>query len=299
MAKGVFTTKVNPQYDDLPEIRYHFPRTYLRQVEETVGDWIVYYEPRRQDIRDSGHEGRQAYFATAQVREIVPDERTPDHFYALVSDYLDFTVPVPFRVDETYFEGKLQREDGRTNKGAFGRSVRVLKEHEYQMILQTGFSEAQEGVPEFRLDSEGVAEDPAPYGPPKSRQIVQRPFRDRTFTRLIQSAYHQTCAFTGLKLVNGGGTCEIEAAHIQPVAAQGPDSSRNGIALCRTAHWMFDRGIVSLMDEGEILVAKRLVPNQARRMLSPEGMAFLPDRRVLRPDAHFLQYHRENVYKGD
>ena len=45
--KGVFTTKIIPEYDDLPERRYHFPSTYLKQAERCVGDWIVYYEPRR------------------------------------------------------------------------------------------------------------------------------------------------------------------------------------------------------------------------------------------------------------
>lgn len=47
MAKVVFTTKIDPTYDDLPEARYHFPRSYVRQAGAAVGDWIVYYEPRR------------------------------------------------------------------------------------------------------------------------------------------------------------------------------------------------------------------------------------------------------------
>jgi len=41
MTKAILTTKVDPTYDDLPEERYHFPRTYLRQVEEAKGDWII------------------------------------------------------------------------------------------------------------------------------------------------------------------------------------------------------------------------------------------------------------------
>lgn len=45
MSKAVCTTKAEPTYDDLPEFRYHFPRTYLRQVEAALGDWIIYYEP--------------------------------------------------------------------------------------------------------------------------------------------------------------------------------------------------------------------------------------------------------------
>src|SRR3546814_1463529 len=64
MVKAVFTTKVSPVYNDLPERHYHFPKTYLKQVEAAVGDWIVYYEPRRTtgDVSSSG--GRQTYFAT-------------------------------------------------------------------------------------------------------------------------------------------------------------------------------------------------------------------------------------------
>ena len=60
MAKGVFTTKVLPVYDDLPEVRYHFPKAYLNQVRQTVGDWIVYYEPRREDASPGGRAGRQS-----------------------------------------------------------------------------------------------------------------------------------------------------------------------------------------------------------------------------------------------
>src|SRR5258708_7763377 len=47
MANAVFTTKPEPSYDDLPELRYHFPSRYLRHAQQALDDWIVYYEPRR------------------------------------------------------------------------------------------------------------------------------------------------------------------------------------------------------------------------------------------------------------
>ena len=47
MTKAVLTTKVISTYDDLPEERYHFPRAYLHQLQQAVGDFIIYYEPRR------------------------------------------------------------------------------------------------------------------------------------------------------------------------------------------------------------------------------------------------------------
>ena len=65
--KGIFTTKPVPSYNDLPEVRYHFPKTYLNQVERTLGDWIAYYEPRRSSAEPSSRGGRQGYFATARV----------------------------------------------------------------------------------------------------------------------------------------------------------------------------------------------------------------------------------------
>lgn len=296
MANAVFTTKINPVYDDLPEVRYHFPRTYYNQARETVGDWILYYEPRREGADLSGTAGRQCYFATARVESIEEDRNRAGHFYAYVSDYLEFPSPVPFRDGSMYYESGLRKPDGSTNKGRFGRALRVLPSEEYRLICQVGFAGARPITsPEQEM---ALAEEPVEYGRTNRIQLLQRPFRDAAFTRVIQRAYSKTCAMTGLKLVNGGGRCEIEAAHILPVERQGPDSPRNGIALSRTVHWLFDRGIVSISDKGEILVAKGLLPDPIRRMLNPDGLILRPCEAALRPHPHFLRFHREKIFKG-
>jgi putative restriction endonuclease len=41
---------------------------------------------------------------------------------------------------------------------------------------------------------------------------------------------------TGLRIFNGSGRAEVQAAHIRPVADNGPDSVRNGLALSSTIH---------------------------------------------------------------
>jgi putative restriction endonuclease len=247
LAKGIFTTKVNPTYDDLPEVRYHFPKTYLNQVKATVGDWIIYYEPRREGSDPIGRGGRQAYFATARVQRVAPDLRLSNHYYAFVTNFLEFEHTVPFRQDGRYLEGALMKEDGSTNKGAFGRAVRLISEDEYQLILQLGFSKPTARQPEYA--EEAIAEEPEEYTRPTIEQLVSRPFRDAAFTKNIRAIYDFTCAMTGLRLINGGGRPEVEAAHIRPVGNDhdGPDSVRNGIALSRSIHWMFDRGIFSLI----------------------------------------------------
>ena len=254
MANAVLTTKIDPTYDDLPEQRYHFPRTYLRQIEAAKGEFVIYYEPRRTTSDLSSHGGRQAYFATARIINVRPNLSRADHFYADVDSYLDFPRPVPFREGQRYYEFAIQRDDGATNKGAFGRAVRSLPENEYNAIFEAGFAAvlpaASADFPVPRFEG-GFVEPPATFERPIVEHVVNRPFREAAFSASIKSAYNDTCAFTGLKIINGGGRSEVQAAHIRPVTSSGPDSLRNGIALCGTVHWMFDRGLISVADNHE------------------------------------------------
>ena len=78
------------------------------------------------------------------------------------------------------------------------------------------------------------------------------------FRRIVLDAYDCRCAITGLKFINGGGRAEVQAAHIKPVERNGPDEISNGIALSGTAHWMFDRGLISLSDDLDVLVSRHV-----------------------------------------
>src|SRR2546429_10026798 len=89
---------------------------------------------------------------------------------------------------------------------------------------------------------------------------ISRPFRERSFMHNVRAAYSNSCAIIGLRLINGGGRPEVQAAHIQPVASKGPDSVRNGLALSGTVHWMFDRGFISIDDFFFIIIAHPPVP---------------------------------------
>lgn len=298
MVKAVFTTKVTPSYNDLPEVRYHFPRTYLNQVRQAVGDHIVYYEPRRSSADLSSIGGRQCYFGVARVTEVIEDEVLPDHYFALIDDYLDFDRPVPFSEGGEYYEGMLKKADGSTNRGAFGRAVRLVPDEEFDRILKSGFapiigeSQAQQRV------TSGLFEPPISFERPMVEMTVSRPFRERSFMHNVRAAYSNRCAITGLRLINGGGRPEVQAAHIQPVASKGPDSVRNGLALSGTVHWMFDRGLISVGDDFKILVAKSHVPEDAARLLNQNGTINLPKDRTLYPNAHYLKFHRDVVFKG-
>src|SRR5262249_46339406 len=144
-----------------------------------------------------------------------------------------------------------------------------------------------------------MSEDPsAPFERPIVERMVARPFRDAAFAAAVKSAYGETCAFTGLRLINGGGRAEVQAAPIRPVPKGGSDSIRNGLALSGTAHWMFDRGLLSIADDYTILVAADRVPADALRFIRPDRRVLLPARSKVWPHPAQLRYHRERVFKS-
>lgn len=131
MANAVFIASPDPSYDDVLEQRYHFPAQYLGRVQQTEGDWIVYYEPRRGG-------GRRVYFAMAQVVGIDPDPKRPGHYYARIRGYQEFAAPVALHHEGRYLESFITKPDGSVNTGAAINAVRLLPRSEFQQICQLG-----------------------------------------------------------------------------------------------------------------------------------------------------------------
>ena len=112
-------------------------------------------------------------------------------------------------------------------------------------------------------------------------------------------AYDRRCAFTGFHFINGGGRAEVEAAHIKSVQDRGPDVVQNGLALSGTVHWMFDRGLLTIADNAEILMSNHINDvDGVRKILRASGVAQFPDRLRDKPDPAFLRWHREHCFKG-
>ena len=174
-----------------------------------------------------------------------------------------------------------------------------MPDQEFDLILKAGFAEniVEPTVPSATSNA-GFEEAQADFERPLVETTITRKFRDKAFTRQIQAAYDKKCAMTGLRIINGGGRAEAQAAHIKPVADNGSDSIRNGLALSSTLHWMFDRGLVSIDDDFRLLKAKGAVPVEVERLLNPSGYLTVPDDYRLQPHKQFLRYHREHKFKG-
>jgi putative restriction endonuclease len=174
----------------------------------------------------------------------------------------------------------------------------------FHKIVELGFAEGTPLLPrrDDDLQSSGFDEEQTPFKFDQERDrislTVSRIVRDRVFRRIVLRAYDERCAITGLKLINGSGRAEVAAAHIRPVEASGPDIVSNGIALSGTAHWMFDRGLISLADDLEILVSRQTNdPEGIRSIINKSGRASEPKRLSDRPHPHFLKWHREHFFK--
>jgi putative restriction endonuclease len=104
---------------------------------------------------------------------------------------------------------------------------------------------------------------------------------------------------TGIKIINGGGRAEVQAAHIRPVNSRGPDSVRNGIALSGTVHWMFDRGLISVgpPPECEILLSKDRLPADVQRWFNPSMALRKPADARWWPAPSYLEFHRNEIFK--
>jgi putative restriction endonuclease len=298
MGFGVFIHRSDSIYDDSPAEQYQFPSQYLRRVEACVDDWIIYYEPRK--IAET-----RGYFAIAKVREVIPDPGAPGMYLALIEpgSYLDFPNPVPFNGATGPIEQGVLNDQGRIS-GRAQSAVRPISSGDFNRIIDLGF---EEGIPLLpRLDddlsSAGLSEEQTPFKFDQERDrasvTVSRILRDRVFRRVVLRAYDERCAITGLKFINGRGRAEVAAAHIRPVEASGPDIISNGIALSGTAHWMFDRGLISLADDLKILISRQTNdPQGVRSIINKSGRALAPRRMSDRPHPHFLRWHREHCFK--
>ena len=122
----------------------------------------------------------------------------------------------------------------------------------------------------------------------------------RTLSSSRVSLTHSvTCAVTRLRIVNGGGRVEAQAAHIWGVAEGGPDIVQNGIALSATCHWLFDRHLISLTDDYSLLVSHNRVPGELRLLFATqeERIHLLRDERLW-PRREYVVWHRERFAGG-
>lgn len=154
---------------------------------------------------------------------------------------------------------------------------------------------------------------PANYDPIEpSKGVVLKSsesvFRSRGFRQAVIEAYDCKCSFCGLKLPSPDLLAwEVEAAHIVPNKLRGKDDVWNGLALCRTHHWAFDVGWLTVSHRLGVQISSRIekVPaefgqmenvNLIRMFKDGNAKIGLPKDRNCFPYESALDWHRTNRF---
>lgn len=123
-------------------------------------------------------------------------------------------------------------------------------------------------------------------GPPKRRETtVQRIVRSTEKVRRVKELHDYHCQVCGICLETPAGPY-AEGAHIRPLGEPhtGPDTESNILCLCPNHHVLFDQGAFAV--------------SEALDLIGAEGR--LTTTRGHQPEASFLTYHRDHIYKpGD
>jgi putative restriction endonuclease len=301
--KLVLDTRPESGYSDELARLYHFPSQYKRTIDGAIGDWVVFRRTRA----GGGHMG---YIGVGQIANVEPDPETPGHYYAVITNFLAFDDVVPWRDGGRYLESPLRESPDMTSIGRSlrGRSARPLSDSDFAAIVGRGLSDtlAPANARRFGLtptETDEATRDllEAPIVDQERRIVeilVNRKIREASFRRQVVEAYDARCAVTRLRIINGGGRAEVQAAHVWAVQHGGPGTVRNGIALSSTVHWLFDRHLISLDQDYRLLVAHNRVPPDLRALFHEhEGRIHLPADRSKWPSEEYMTKHRE-MYAG-
>ena len=134
----------------------------------------------------------------------------------------------------------------------------------------------------------------------RERESSYQQGREVRFRLDIVGAYDYTCALTGYRVTTIDGASIIDAAHIHQFSESRNNDPKNGIALCKNAHWMFDQGLWLLDDDYRVIVADTAFDESTREQKSLRDFRGerigLPSQPNLWPDLRHLAWHREHKF---
>ena len=176
---------------------------------------------------------------------------------------------------ETYFAPEIRvkvLEQGQLNYAAYQYSEKLLK----------------------------VAEWKKQFEKPEDEPEWQKKIRDSGFRRTITNLYQHRCALCGIRMLTPEGHTIVDAAHVKPWKDSFDDRPTNGMALCKLCHWYFDKGLMSVGKNYEVLVSKRVSIEQnypGHILTLTDRPIFTHDETNFWPAQDNLHWHRRNTFR--
>jgi putative restriction endonuclease len=164
--------------------------------------------------------------------------------------------------------------------------------------------EEQAGLRELTNMSADEADPANLDGSPLVIEEAVKQGREARFRLRVVAVYNYTCALTGYRLTTITGGSVVDAAHIHRFADSRNNDLRNGLALSKTAHWLFDQGLWSITDDFKVVVAcagfTESGPDSMRlAQYHDRPLLHLPADSAVRPDPVHLAWHRRHVFEEE
>ena len=122
--------------------------------------------------------------------------------------------------------------------------------------------------------------------------------RSNVFRREIIKLYHETCCISGLRVSAKFNVTMVDACHIKPFAVSFDNTLTNGIALCPNLHRAFDRGLLAVDENYQVIFSTAFTENAGSpfNLQQVEGLALtLPGHHA--PSLEAFAWHRAQVFQ--
>lgn len=123
--------------------------------------------------------------------------------------------------------------------------------------------------------------------------------RGSMFKREIPKIYNNTCCISGMRIDATINISMIDACHIIPFSISYDDTVSNGIALCPNLHRAFDRGLIGINENYQVVISKTFKENNTNYSIKKfEGVKLhLPMHTKYYPLKENFEWHLNNVFK--
>jgi putative restriction endonuclease len=122
--------------------------------------------------------------------------------------------------------------------------------------------------------------------------------RSGVFKKEIPKIYNYHCAVSGMRIETTTNAQLVDACHIVPFSVSQNDTIPNGISLSPNLHRAFDRGLIAINDNYQLVVSTAMKENDSPYSIKQfDGkQLLLPSKEIFYPSLENLEWQFKNTF---
>lgn len=122
--------------------------------------------------------------------------------------------------------------------------------------------------------------------------------RSGVFKKEIPKIYNYHCAVSEMRIESTTNAQLVDACHIVPFSVSQNDTIPNGISLSPNLHRAFDRGLIAINDNYQLIVSTAMKENDSPYSIKQfvGKQLLLPSKEIFYPSLENLNWHYKNTF---